>query len=193
MYLISRRHISVNRFHIQFFDSASRTYVAYDMLHMIWWNIKSKLWSGTIFCIAFNDIPIAEAFITSYHGSSSNSYGTMTYSLIWLWHWNSMPNAFFAATHKRKHMLNTITLSSKLFHSTLVILRSYAWEMPEPYPTFDSSESFNTFLVNTTRIFQTNIWIHTKSSLDLVNYNFDLPFEITFQSKNSTNNEPNNE
>ena len=100
---------------------------------------------------------------------------------------------FFVASHKREHMFNTITLSSKLFHSTLVILRSYAWEMSEPFPTFYSSESFNTFLIDTTRIFHTNIWIHTKCSLDLVNYNSDLPFEITFQPKNSTNNEPNYE
>ena len=69
-----------------FFDNATRTYVAYHMKHiicciwyvtyhmlyMIWWNVKSKLWSGTIFCTAFNDIPIAEAFITSYYGSMSN-------------------------------------------------------------------------------------------------------------------------
>ena len=65
--------------------------------------------------------------------------------------------------------------------------------MLEPYPTFDSSESLDTFLINTTRIFHANIWIHTIKNLDPVNYYPDLPFEITFQSKNSANNEPNNE
>ena len=42
------------------------------MQNIIYGNMKSKLWSGTIFCTAFNNIPIAEAFITSYHGSRSH-------------------------------------------------------------------------------------------------------------------------
>ena len=47
-------------------------HAAYDMFYMIRSNVKSKLRSGTIFCTAFNNIPVAEALIASYNGSIPN-------------------------------------------------------------------------------------------------------------------------
>ena len=53
----------------------TRTYaLVYDMQHTILYemnHIKSKLWSWTIFCAAFNYVPITETFIAPYHSSIS--------------------------------------------------------------------------------------------------------------------------